>query len=120
MAGSTASPLETAPELPRPISVVDVAEYILRAGGEMPTMKLQQLVYLSQGWHLAATGVRLFDEEIQAWAEGPVVPALYALHENESIVGPGFFYEKLRARDGAIAAPKTAAANNRRRADPDE
>jgi uncharacterized phage-associated protein len=40
-------------------------------------MKLIKLVYISYGWHLAFIGNKLFDEKIQAWKYGPVIPSLY-------------------------------------------
>lgn len=76
---------------------VDVAEYILAQQGEMSAMKLHRLVYYCQAWHLAWSGAPLFEEEIHAWANGPVVPALYALHEGDFTVRPGYFYAKLAA-----------------------
>lgn len=61
-------------------TVFDVAQYILNQAGEMTAMKLQKLVYYSQAWHLAWTDDVLFDERIEAWRDGPVVPALYDAH----------------------------------------
>ena len=61
-------------------NVSDVASYILKKKGSMSAMKLQKLVYYSQAWHLVFDGEKLFDSEIQAWANGPVVRALYAEH----------------------------------------
>ncbi len=61
-------------------NVFDVAEYILRKLGPMPAMKLQKLVYYSQAWSLVWDEAALFDEEIQAWANGPVVRPLYDDH----------------------------------------
>ncbi|MGH9573160.1 MAG: Panacea domain-containing protein [Candidatus Acidiferrales bacterium] len=40
-------------------------------------LKLQKLVYYSQAWHLALYGIPLFDEEIEAWVHGPVVPRVF-------------------------------------------
>lgn len=40
-------------------------------------LKLQKLVYYSQAWHLAMYGIALFDEEIEAWVHGPVVPRVF-------------------------------------------
>ena len=60
----------------------------------METSKLQSLVYLCQGWHLAMTGAPLFREPIEAWAEGPIVPELHALYADETVVRAGFFYAK--------------------------
>lgn len=62
-------------------SVHDVAAYILQKAGEMTTMKLQKLVYYSQAWSLVWDEAPLFEEPIEAWAYGPVVPALYSMHK---------------------------------------
>ena len=64
-------------------SVFDVAAYILRQQGSMTAMKLQKLVYYSQAWSLAWDDDRMFPEEIQAWANGPVVPALFREHQGK-------------------------------------
>ncbi len=40
-------------------------------------MHLHKLLYYAQGWSLASRGQRLFDEPIQAWVHGPVVPSVY-------------------------------------------
>lgn len=58
-------------------SVFDVAKYILRKQGPMSTMKLQKLVYYCQAWSLAWDGYPLFDEEFEAWANGPVCTELF-------------------------------------------
>ena len=47
-------------------------------GGElMSNMKLQKMLYYQQGYHLAAFGTPLFDEDIEAWMYGPIVPCVY-------------------------------------------
>lgn len=61
-------------------SAHDVAAYILKQQGPMSTWKLQKLVYYSQAWHLAWDEEPLFPEHIEAWANGPVVRALYNTH----------------------------------------
>lgn len=58
-------------------SVFDVAQYILQKAGPMTAMKLQKLVYYSQAWSLVWDEQPLFNEKIEAWANGPVCPALY-------------------------------------------
>lgn len=58
----------------------DVAHYILEQAGEMTAMKLQKLVYYSQAWSLVWDDQPLFPEQIEAWANGPVVPVLYQEH----------------------------------------
>lgn len=63
-----------------PVTVLDVAAYILREHGPMSTMKLQKLVYYAQAWSLVWDGKPLFDSGIEAWAHGPVVRDLYSEH----------------------------------------
>jgi len=72
-------------------SVFDVAAYILNERGSMTAMKLQKLVYYAQAWSLAWDDDRLFPEEIQAWANGPVVPALFRQHQGKFRVVAGDF-----------------------------
>lgn len=55
----------------------DVAQYVLEQSGKMTTIKLQKLVYYCQAWSLVWTESPLFDDRIEAWANGPVVPSLY-------------------------------------------
>jgi len=40
-------------------------------------MKLQKLVYLAHGWHLAAYDKPLIEEKFEAWPYGPVEDTLY-------------------------------------------
>ena len=69
-------------------SIFDVAKYILTERGSMTTMKLQKLCYYCQAWSLAWDEVPLFDEDFQAWANGPVCPELFAKHRGIFVVGP--------------------------------
>ena len=73
------------------VKAIDVADYILKKHGAMSAMKLQKLVYYAQAWHLVWEDKELFPEEIQAWANGPVVPCLYSLHQGMFSLEPGFF-----------------------------
>lgn len=64
------------------LSCFDVARYFLAlvdedAGDSLSNLKLQKLVYYAQGYHLAFYDTPLFEERIEAWQHGPVVPALY-------------------------------------------
>jgi uncharacterized phage-associated protein len=63
-------------------SVHDVAKYVLQEKGGMDTWKLQKLVYYSQAWHTTWVKTPLFPEQIEAWANGPVCPALYQHHKH--------------------------------------
>lgn len=58
----------------------DVADLVLESLGSATTMKLQKLLYYCQGWHLAWDAEPLFEERIEAWANGPVVRDIYDLH----------------------------------------
>jgi len=65
-----------------PYSASDIADWFLcqmdrDSGDSITHLKLQKLIYYAQSWNLALTGNPLFDEDIQAWAHGPVVPSIY-------------------------------------------
>lgn len=68
-------------------NVKDIARYILHKSGVMSTMKLQKLVYYSQAWALVWDEAPLFEEECEAWRNGPVVPELFYCHQGRYIVG---------------------------------
>ena len=46
----------------------------------MSAMKLQKLMYYAQAWHLVWEEEPLFENDFQAWANGPVLPILYERH----------------------------------------
>ena len=46
----------------------------------MTAMKFQKLVYYCQAWSLVWDERPLFRNRIEAWANGPVIPALYQSH----------------------------------------
>lgn len=47
-------------------------------GGECLTnLKLQKLLYYQQGFHLAAFDAPLFNDSMESWMYGPVVPVVY-------------------------------------------
>lgn len=73
----------------RIMSVFDVAAYILANEGEMTAMKLQKLCYYAQAWSLVWDERPLFDERIEAWANGPVCPALYTAHRGRFTLNNG-------------------------------
>lgn len=58
-----------------------VAEWFLwkseTDGRSITNLKVQKLVYYAQAWHLALVIEPLFQDEIEAWVHGPVVPDLY-------------------------------------------
>lgn len=75
--------------------VFDVAQYILEQQGEMTAMKLQKLAYYSQAWHIAWRDDVLFPNRIEAWADGPVCPDLFAHHRG--------YFRVSKLRRGAAA-----------------
>ena len=63
-------------------NVYDVANFFVELAGqngedEISNMKLNKLLYFAQGHYLAKTGKPLFDDDIEAWDFGPVIPAIY-------------------------------------------
>ncbi len=68
------------------VSVFDVAAYILQKRHPISALKLQKLVYYCQAWSLVWDERPLFDERIEAWANGPVVPELYREHRGDYTV----------------------------------
>jgi len=65
------------------VTVFDVAAYILKNVGKVTTMKLQKLVYYCQAWSLVWDERPLFRENIEAWANGPVVRELFNYHRGQ-------------------------------------
>ena len=45
-------------------------------------LKLQKLLYYSQAWHLAFFNEPLFNDEIEAWVHGPVVPEVFRTYRD--------------------------------------
>ena len=64
-------------------SAHDVAAAILKKLGPMTAMKLEKLMYYCQAWSLVWDEEPMFQERIEAWAGGPVVPALYYRHRGQ-------------------------------------
>lgn len=63
-------------------TALDVAAWFLKnidrsAGDSVTHLKLQKLVYYAQAWSLALLNRPFFEEEVQAWAHGPVAPSVY-------------------------------------------
>jgi uncharacterized phage-associated protein len=72
-------------------TVFDVAKYISDNLGEMTAMKLQKLCYYAQAWTLAWDEAQLFDDEFEAWENGPVCPELFEKHRRRLVIPVGFF-----------------------------
>lgn len=61
-------------------NIFDVAKYILKKEGPVSAMKLEKLCYYSQAWSLVWDEEPIFDEDFEAWANGPVCRRLYNIH----------------------------------------
>lgn len=60
---------------------ITIADSILRIakrqGKELTPLQLMKLVYISHGWSLGLGRGDLFQDRIEAWKYGPVIPDLY-------------------------------------------
>lgn len=81
--------------------------FISKAGSNdfLTPMKLQKLLYFAQGWHLAVEDEPLFNEQIEAWQYGPVVPSVYRAFKS---VGSGPIKEP--AREYSLSGTRIIAA----------
>lgn len=59
----------------------EIAKYIIasfqKKNKEISNLKLQKLLYYAQAWHLVLYEGPLFNDEIEAWVHGPVVPSVF-------------------------------------------
>ena len=62
-------------------SVYDIAEYVIKRcneqGKSISNLKLQKILYFIQAEFLVRTGEPIFEDAIEAWDFGPVVPGIY-------------------------------------------
>ncbi len=63
-------------------TATQIADWILSrintdSGDTISPLKLQKLLYYCQAWHYTIFKEPLFEEDIQAWAHGPVVYSQY-------------------------------------------
>jgi uncharacterized phage-associated protein len=75
-------------------SIMHVARKIVELSGDNLTpLKLQKLAYYSQAWSLVWEGKPLFEEDFQAWANGPVSQELYSKHKGLYVLDKDFLSE---------------------------
>ena len=79
--GKTSAKVRKKISAPARYTPAHVANHFLersfREDSPLTVLKLIKLCYLGYGWHLGVFGERLFDEPIEAWDYGPVIPSLY-------------------------------------------
>jgi len=74
-------------------NVLDIANELLRRAEDtaeselMSNMKLQKMLYYQQGFHLAMFGTPLFNDDVEAWMYGPVVPTAYNYYKAHGRMG---------------------------------
>ena len=64
-------------------TVANYMIYIMSdAFDDLTNMKINKLLYYAQGHYLCKFGKTLFDDKIEAWDHGPVVPAVYYAYKD--------------------------------------
>jgi uncharacterized phage-associated protein len=70
------------------VNVLDLAEYLLcldkektnidgESTSDITPLKMQKLLYYCQGYSLGLFGEPLYEDAIEAWDHGPVIPVVY-------------------------------------------
>nr|DAI31615.1 MAG TPA: hypothetical protein [Caudoviricetes sp.] len=64
------------------VTIFDIANFFLKiverdAGSTITPLKLQKILYYTQGYYLAMFNEELFSDDFQAWAHGPANPDIY-------------------------------------------
>lgn len=62
---------------------IHAAAFVVSRLNETSTLPMQKMLYYAQSCHLALHEVPLFDEPIEAWMRGPVVPGLFGRHRGD-------------------------------------
>lgn len=74
---------------------LDIADEIMRLANKekrnITQLKLIKLCYFVQGWSLGVLDKKMFNDEIQAWMHGPVIPKVY--HKFKYYNGSAISYE---------------------------
>lgn len=64
-----------------PYDALAIANYFVchakSHGSPITPMKLQKLIFFAHGWHLAIKDSPLLNEQVEAWAFGPVIRSVY-------------------------------------------
>lgn len=63
-------------------TALDIANFYIDLSNCIPensidNLKLSKLLFFAQGWYMVKFGLPLFDDDIQAWDYGPVIPSVY-------------------------------------------
>ncbi|MDR2526260.1 MAG: DUF4065 domain-containing protein [Rickettsiales bacterium] len=68
-------------------TALNVSQYVLslldvESGGTLSNLKLQKILYYLQGHFLANFDKPLFNDKIEAWQLGPVIPSVYEKYKD--------------------------------------
>ncbi len=88
------------------MNIFDVASYIIDKLGTVTTMKLQKLTYYCQAWSLVWDDKPLFDEEFEAWANGPVCKVLFDKHKGQFSISDASIFAAYKSGDEFSADEK--------------
>lgn len=62
-------------------NAIQVANWFIeraaKDGEVLTNLKIQKLIHIANGWNLTFCGQPLFNDQIEAWPYGPVVPSVY-------------------------------------------
>lgn len=83
-------------------NILDAGQYVTELIPGVDKMKLYKICFFSQGWHLAWTGLPLFEGELQAWAKGPVP---YDLRRSTEHVARGWTIPNVPGGDSSALSP---------------
>lgn len=87
-----------------PYTGLDIANFFVQLAcdlqdGSMDNLKVNKMVYYAQAWSIAKNKRLLFDEDIQAWDYGPVIPSVYHAYKScgkNSIAEPQEHFDESR------------------------
>jgi uncharacterized phage-associated protein len=91
-----------------PYDPIAIANYFIdlaksKDDGVSP-MKLQKLIFFAHGWYLALKHTPLIDEQVEAWAFGPVIPKVYRVfraYGDRPVTEKGMVFKLRHAPDGS-------------------
>ena len=91
-------------------NIYSVSNYILKKLGKISTIKLQKLCYYCQAWSLVWNEKPLFNEQFEAWANGPVCKELYKITKGKFEIDTSIFNNNKKVKEISKIERKTIDA----------